>query len=513
LFFSHKYRHSNTMNRWAPLTALLLTLLAAAAPAQTLDWVRQFGGPANDLAVGIDVDVAGNLFVVGSLQSETSNSHFFGKYGNDGELAWSRDLQAIGGGIAVDLAGSVFVAGAVEISSDNYDGYLGKHDADGELLWERQLGSVDHRHDSIAQILPDEAGNLYFTGSTAGLVSGSTGETGLSRDALVGKYDALGNLSWVRQLHGNHGNGDCMDRGNALAVDATGAVYVAGFTGCVLGSTNYGSTDAFVAKYDANGSRLWVQQFGSSEPDSALGIALDNEGGVLIAGSTFGVLGGVTQGDPPGEGFLIRFDGNGNESWKKQFGDSTSPSVRFNHLHVDDAGDIFVLGATYSDTTTPRNEEVLLRKHDPSGNEIWSIQLGTDEDDRVSAMAFADGVMYFAGNTYGDWGGPNSGGSDAYLARYSVDVDMPGDTNGDGLVDLEDLNNVRNHFGGTGLGDTNADGVVDLADLNAVRNNFGASAGAVPEPSAALLFSLGALALGTWHAAQLAARKRLEQTN
>lgn len=63
--------------------------------------------------------------------------------------------------------------------------------------------------------------------------------------------------------------------------------------------------------------------------------------------------------------------------------------------------------------------------------------------------------------------------------------DLPGDTNGDGVVDLIDLNNVRNHFGETGEnvpGDTNDDGIVDLADLNAVRNNFGATAPA-PAPA------------------------------
>lgn len=65
---------------------------------------------------------------------------------------------------------------------------------------------------------------------------------------------------------------------------------------------------------------------------------------------------------------------------------------------------------------------------------------------------------------------------------------VPGDTDGNGVVDLEDLNNVRNHFGGTGLGDTNGDGLVDLEDLNAVRNNFGAGGGAVPEPSSLALF-------------------------
>ncbi len=54
---------------------------------------------------------------------------------------------------------------------------------------------------------------------------------------------------------------------------------------------------------------------------------------------------------------------------------------------------------------------------------------------------------------------------------------VEGDTDGNGTVDLADLNNVRNNFGASGpnvVGDTNGDGQVDLTDLNAVRNNFGA---------------------------------------
>ncbi len=80
-----------------------------------------------------------------------------------------------------------------------------------------------------------------------------------------------------------------------------------------------------------------------------------------------------------------------------------------------------------------------------------------------------------------------------------------GDTDADGDVDINDLNNVRNNFDVTGEnvpGDTAPfDGLVDTEDLNRVRNNFGESifaAGgltAVPEPTTASLAVLGFLVL------------------
>jgi len=79
-----------------------------------------------------------------------------------------------------------------------------------------------------------------------------------------------------------------------------------------------------------------------------------------------------------------------------------------------------------------------------------------------------------------------------------------GDTNNDGVVNLDDLNNVRNNFGTMGPSDGSLpgdaippDGMVDIDDLNNVRNNFGAGAGAAaaPEPAAVLLLCGGLAAL------------------
>ena len=69
-------------------------------------------------------------------------------------------------------------------------------------------------------------------------------------------------------------------------------------------------------------------------------------------------------------------------------------------------------------------------------------------------------------------------GSGIFVARAILSV--PGDLNGDGVVNFADLNLVLSNFGQTGEpgstpGDANDDGVVNFADLNVVLTNFGAS--------------------------------------
>ena len=85
-----------------------------------------------------------------------------------------------------------------------------------------------------------------------------------------------------------------------------------------------------------------------------------------------------------------------------------------------------------------------------------------------------------------------------YIA--TADLPLPGDTNGDRLVDIDDLNNVRNNFGAAGPDDGSLagdaypfDGLVNIDDLNAVRNHFGAAAAAVPEPGGFALALVGLL--------------------
>ena len=99
----------------------------------------------------------------------------------------------------------------------------------------------------------------------------------------------------------------------------------------------------------------------------------------------------------------------------------------------------------------------------------------------------------------------------AYVNDYSspglaqVSHLAPGDANGDGRVDINDLTIVLANYGQIGMtwtsGDFNGDGTVDINDLTIVLSNYGSMAGSsgrpatVPEPTAAALLAAAAAAL------------------
>src|SRR5439155_574707 len=134
----------------------------------------------------------------------------------------------------------------------------------------------------------DATGNVYAAGSTYGTFVGQT-SAGVV-DAFVRKEERHGGEVWTRQF----GTADS-DKAFGVAVDATGNVYVAGETfGTFAGQTSAGGVDAFVRKYDPNGTEVWTQQFGTADFDKAFGVAVDATFNVYVAGETLGTFAGQT---------------------------------------------------------------------------------------------------------------------------------------------------------------------------------------------------------------------------
>jgi hypothetical protein len=86
---------------------------------------------------------------------------------------------------------------------------------------------------------------------------------------------------WVRQLGTSE-----YDTASGVATDADGNVYIAGYSGGRFGS------DAWVAKYSATGALRWKQQVATADVVVS-DVATDGDGNVYIAGYTRGSLGGT----------------------------------------------------------------------------------------------------------------------------------------------------------------------------------------------------------------------------
>jgi hypothetical protein len=411
-------------------------------------------------------------------------------------------------GVSADGIGNVYLTGVTYGSlggpySGGGDTFVGRYDSSGKLVWVRQLGA--NGQDVARGVSADRLGNVFIVGDT-GAPTGAGGPTAGLIDTYVAKYDASGTLHWVRQLGtAQH------DVGFSISADGLGNVYLSGLTEGTLAGTYAGNGDAFVSKYDVEGNRLWVRQFGTAAQDGSRGVAADVLGNVYLAISTEGDLGGSNQG-----GFdvaLSKLDPTGNLVWTKQFG--TSGDDRSRSVSTDPMGNVYTAGFTTGSLGGPNagGYDAFVSKHDASGNLLWARQLGTSLDEGCCVLGNPDsntvsvatdnlGNVYLGSFTKGSFG-PNSGAGEPFVAKYDATGNLHwieqfalGASQVANSVSPDGLGNVYvsllvrptgNVLGGgpariakfsddapvLPAGDFNADGTVNAADYVVWRNGLG----------------------------------------
>ncbi|TCC10137.1 alpha/beta hydrolase-fold protein [Kribbella soli] len=234
-------------------------------------WLTQFGVPGvadRSYSVAIDgtaVYVGG--YTKGALggANQGDKDVFVARLDADGKQVWLRQTGSAGedkgmsvavSGGAVYLAG--MTAGELGTSAGGIDGFLARYSPNGDPVWTKQVGTA--ASDEVWGVAPDPAGGVYLTGYTAGDFAGTLSG---DKDILVARADADGVLTW-RDQFGTTGN----DKAAAVAVDASGAVYVGGFTDGSL-ETPLGKFDGVLTKYSPDHARSWTRQFGTADDDAA----------------------------------------------------------------------------------------------------------------------------------------------------------------------------------------------------------------------------------------------------
>lgn len=372
------------------------------AAGSALVYSTYLGGSGNDSDYGIGVDSSGNAYVAGSTDSTdfpTVNplqsvnrgfgDVFVSKLNASGStLVYSTYLGGTGPdeewGMAVDAAGNAYVTGStgstcIDIGTFCYpttgsafqsgfiggtsDAFVTKVNTDGSaLVYSTILGGGGD--ETAYGIAVDGSGNAYVTGYTTSTdfptASPLYGSDATNGNAFVTKLNAAGSgLVYSTYLGGSNGG----EVGNAIAVDGGGNAYVTGLTTSTnfptaspLQSANGGASDAFVSKFEADGSALLYSTYlGGSGDDHGDGIAVDGGGNANVAGvtastdfptasafqSSFG--GGISDGDA----FVARLNAAGSALGYSSYLGGTNDE-HSGAIAVDSAGDAYVTGYTGS---------------------------------------------------------------------------------------------------------------------------------------------------------------------
>jgi hypothetical protein len=148
----------------------------------------------------------------------------------------------------------------------------------------------------------------------------------------------------------------------AVITDGKGGAFVTGYTSGDLAGPNAGASDVWLARFDGDGTRTWINQFGTGSSEYGLALAPDGSGGFFAAGSTYGALAAPNAGQQ--DIWLARYDADGSGRWIVQYG-TPDDDIAYS-LATDGAGGVYVAGWTS------------LARFDESGSQLWSLEAGNE---------------------------------------------------------------------------------------------------------------------------------------
>jgi hypothetical protein len=392
--------------------------------------IKQFGTEFADGIGAVTTDAQGNVFVAGFTNGSLVNNQtnygasdvFVAKFDDEGTKIWIKQFGSNRSeslsGIVVDASGNIFVTGmttgllAPEGRGSNYDIFLVRLDADGKQIWLRQLGAS--KHDIATSVAVDSQKNIYVVGETYNALEEGVALGGIS-DVVFAKLDFEGKQLWIKQF-GSSKN----DSAKSVVVDSRDNVYIAGETSgeLVENQLNSGLTDSFLAKFNSNGNRIWLKQFGGIARDTAWAMAIDQTDNLYVAGFTNGALAGNLHIGSE-DVFGAKFDSSGNQLWIKQLGTREQELVR--SVAVSSDGNVYIVGATRGifagDSPNAGGSDIFIVTLNTDGEQQPTRQIGTSSDDQAWAVDVSDGGnVYVAGVVGGEFPGQFSAGlTDAVL--------------------------------------------------------------------------------------------------
>jgi hypothetical protein len=187
---------------------------------------------------GMAADSENNLYLEANVSYGNVGFRTF-RYSSDGALMWMvspGNGTGPGNALALDTSTNVLLVGQDAYAfNGSYSYYYTtfKLNSSGATLWTNHYPQPPVGSSAATSVATDSASNVYITGSAQG--------TNSFNNIVTIKYSPTGNQIWLQSYNGS-GNGAAS--GNAIAVDNTGNVYVAGYD-----TTTAGGTEMVLIKY------------------------------------------------------------------------------------------------------------------------------------------------------------------------------------------------------------------------------------------------------------------------
>ncbi|MCY3022844.1 MAG: Ig-like domain-containing protein [Planctomycetota bacterium] len=377
----------------------------------TLVYSTYVGGTGDDEGMAIAVDGVGAAYVTGlttsadfppmsAMQSVfgggTYDAFIFELDSTGSGLVYSTFFggtgDEIGFGIAVDAAGNAYITGLTTSPplsattaplptvapyqaalSGPQDAFAAQFDAAGSIVYSTYLGGTGSEYGKAIAV--DSAGNAYVTGATDSTDFPTTVGAFQTSHALTtppaGANDAfVTKLSWngtaLTLAYSTYLGGGDDDYGEAIAVDASGAMYVGGETlsadfptATPFQAANLGGYDAFVTKIDTTVplSLVYSTYLGGTGSEFVGGIAVDGAGHPYVMGDTastgFPTAAPFQAANAGGSDvFVTEFASGGDalvySSYLGGAGDETGHGIA-----LDPLGNAYVAGDTTSSVAVP----------------------------------------------------------------------------------------------------------------------------------------------------------------
>lgn len=370
-------------------------------PTLALSYSTYLGGSADDVAYGLAVDSSGNAYLTGYTLST-------------GFPTKSPLPTADGSCVGCPGLSDAFVAKINSTGSAlDYATYLG--------------GSSS---DTGAGIAVDSAGNAYVTGATTSTdfptTSGVVQSVGnIFGDAFVTELNSAGSaLVFSTYLGGSVSNGGGAS-GNAIALDSTGNIYVAGSTNATdfplqgaYQTKLKGTANVFVSELPAGGAKLTYSTYlGGAASDLANAIAVKSPD-VYVAGKT------TSNNFPTASAYQSSYGGQGDAFIAHLVFSGSAVTLGYSTylggtsadealgLSLDSSSNVYVTGDTQS-TDFPTQNPFQLKLAGGSGQDAFVAKLsstgstlmystylgGSGTDTGYAVAADSTGVTHVVGST------------------------------------------------------------------------------------------------------------------